>query len=241
MRYYDSILRSPDQEGAGGEHDLTQEELDAVQQIRNSGLSPREVVRRAAASVADRNNSGGGQRMTAEQVLNEAQRRGELAAQNVLRQAEYKKAVADAIEDPAFKDLSLDETDRLQIQNTVATAVTSRADFKNLTYEQTVAAVKEAAKAECTRRAAKGTTPGQQRDTAAARLAKQDDAVDSSRSSGRSAPPDPEDDKDFDDFDGSVCGTGDEKAFAMTDAELTAQYNKRANSFLKKARKAAKV
>lgn len=215
------------------EIELSPEEADMVQQARNSGMSPRDLVRKAQENVRAGNN-----RVNQDQINVEAAKAGRAAAEATLRSREMVDLVRGTA--TGFKALELDGTDLDQIQATVSRAVITRPDYGKLTYQQTLDAIKEETTKECQRRERKNGVPDSARRTVESRLDKEEDAVAGSRSGGRSASSQTEEDsEDTDDFDGSLCGTGDDKAFAMTDAELNAQYSRKAQKFLKDARKTA--
>lgn len=238
-KFSDFLYHATDDGGGSADDNLTQDEIDMVQQVRNSGISPRELVRKAQENVRAGAGDKRNQAPTPEQIVAAAGKQGAMAAQGEIRKKEMLDTVKGSI-DQFGKDAKFDDIDCQQIQATVSQAVVNRADYAKMTYVQTLAVIKEETQKECERRGAKG-NPAATRKAAERRLDKEDDAVDSSTSGGRSAPSTDDDTREDDDFDGSLCGTGNEKCFAMTDQELSAQYSRKAQGFLKKARSAART
>jgi hypothetical protein len=205
--------------------ELTPQERDAVQQMRNSGLAPGEAVKRAMAS-----SSAKSQAVDPNTPLTPMQQKqAELLVEGANRRREFTETVKGVVD--SFE--GFDATDLKQIQATAAETVAKNPDYAKWSYDETKAKLAEATKAECERRG-KGSGKSEQQTKAEKRLEKEDAAVDSGKGGGRSAPPAHESDEE--DFDGSLCGTGDEKAFAITDAELNARYSQKAQKFLKKER-----
>jgi hypothetical protein len=218
-----------DEESMGGSDNLTDAERDAVQQMRNSGLPPAEILRRARENVQPANKTAAAA-PTEQDVL----RRAELVAEGAIGKQQFKEAIRGAVNAfPEFKD---EPTDYEQIEATAIRNVMGRTDLPKLSFEQSKQAFADAAKAECERRLKKvgGTKAADQKSTAEERLAKEAAAVDGGNEGGRSAPS-KVDDGVPEDFDGSECGLPS-KAFAMTDNELSVRTSQRAQKFLRTAR-----
>jgi len=223
----------PDEEGLGDD-ELTPEERDAVQQIRNSGLPPKEVLRRAQENARRAGATPRADGAASKEKEGELVRRMELRFEAALGARDLKEAVKGVVS--SYEALKDDPTDVEQIESAAARALRSRADIATLNFEQTKAALAEEAKKECDRRLKKIDASKAAAKTAAEkRLDNEQKAVDTGKGGGRSDAS-TNDAEEVDDFDGSVCGMPNEKAFAMTDHELNTIYSRKAQTMLRKQR-----
>jgi len=214
-------MSSEEDSGAGGDAgaDLTDEERAALQQMRNSGLSPAEVLDRAQKQVVAENLAAKLAKanvptVTPEMVAKQAQ----YAAELTMTQRDMKTMLRSVIDE--FPALKGDPVEYRQVEIEAAAAVRARPDYASLnTPEKMTEAFAAAAKAECERKVGKVDQAKAAVDRAKAeqRLDKQDDAVETGKGNSHSDRPTLSPTQ-MESFDGSICGTeanwpADETAF----------------------------
>jgi hypothetical protein len=178
--------------------DLTADERAFIQQTRNMGVAPSEVMERAQKQVAaetaeakktkpaEPSKAAAAEPITREEMVRQTQ----YAANVALAERDMQTTLKGVVEEyPALKG---DAVELRQIEMEAANTVRARADYATLkSADKLSAAFAEAAKAECERRVKKfsAVKATEDRKRAEDRLDKQGDAVDSGKGEGRSDRP----------------------------------------------------
>jgi len=177
--------------------DLTADERAFIQQTRNMGVAPSEVLERAQKQVAaekadqakktvDTTKAAPAEPITREEMARQAQ----YAANVALAERDMQTTLKNVVDE--FPQLKGDAVELRQIEMEAAATVRARADYATLkSADKMSAAFAEAAKAECDRRVKKfsAVKATEDRKRAEERLDKQGDAVDSGKGEGRSDRP----------------------------------------------------
>ena len=169
---------------------LTADERALIQQTRNAGISPAEVLDRAQKQMAAEKNPAPKPEPTKPITPEMVARQAEYAANLALAQRDMQTTVRNVVD--GFAQLKGDPVELRQIETEAANAVRARADYATIKgAEKMTAALAEATKAECERRISKFATSkaSDDRKRAEERLDKQGDAVESGKGEGHSDRP----------------------------------------------------